>query len=1016
MVLNHQKMNMKRKLLLLLGFVFLASFSLFAQGRQVKGKVLDDKGAPLLLATILVLNESMTKGVTTDINGEFSIMLEQGENKLKVTFSGMEDKIIEVGDQTYLEISLMPLMLEVVEIVDIDYGLGTVSQVRNTGGVASVDKRAFEMVPIASFDQMIQGRAAGVLATTGSGQPGATARVLVRGVGSISAGTSPLYVIDGVTSRAEDFTQLNPNDIETFTVLKDAASAAIYGSRAGNGVIVITTRRGKEGKTRFDYSYFLGQSERTRDKFQMMNAEQKIEYERNFRRRSIPLFVEDSLLANNTNWANAFFRKGKTLTHNFSATGGTEKAAFFISGQYYKEDGILPKSDLERYSSRINFDYKISSKTKISTSITANYSRRNFIIGEAGTYVGNPVLASYIANPYESVYIRDREGNIIPGPDGRPQYNRPLIAIVRLNPLEETELNSRVRDDFKTLGSLRFEHEITKGLKFTAQGGMDLKYFEFTDYRDKRSYIGNTVSPAGQIFRQADFYNQFNGFSTLQYSKTIKQNHSFDVLAGMEALRAVRYNMAATQVGTSNPRIRGLSGASTPRPGSGNYIQDNGLVGYFITGKYSFKDKYIFDAMVRRDVSSRFGPNRRGANFWSVSAAWNVMEEKFMEKIDKRYIGFLKTRVSYGTLGNQEFDDFGYLGLYGFTNSFAYVGAAGSGYIQVPAPNLGWEKGSIFNFGFDIGLFKKRIEITTEIYRRNTTDLLFDAPISATSGLQEQASNVAALRNNGLEFSIKTTNIDVRRLKLKWTTNFNINFNQNRVLKISGDTNQIISGITILKIGSPINSLFLPRYAGVNPGNGEPLFYDSKGGLISGNRISDDNQVASVLGTTDHTRWGGFDNIISFYGFDLSVYFIFVGGNELLNRVRYFTENPDFGLISNQEVSQLRSWQNPGDITDQPRVVLPGRNSSESPGESRLSSRQVEDGSFVRLRNVQFGYTVPEKHLKRLKIRYFRAYFQAQNLATYTKYTGFDPETRTGDDVFNYPVPRTLGFGFNVGF
>ncbi len=1002
---------MKRKLLLF-GLLILATPLLWAQGRQVKGKVLDDKGQPAPFASVMVV-ENTSKGTTTDLDGEFTIMLDEGENSLKITFSGLEDKIVQVGDQTYLEVTLSAQLLEEVEIVD--YGFSTVSQVRNTGGVATVDKRSFEMVPIASFDQMIQGRAAGVLATTGSGQPGSTARVLVRGVGSISAGTSPLYVIDGVTSRAEDFAQINPNDIETFTVLKDAASAAIYGSRAANGVIVITTRRGKEGKTSFEYSFIQGISTRSRTNFDMMNAEQKIDYERNYRRQIIPLFVEDSLLNNDTNWEKAFFRQGKIVTHNFSANGGTEKARFFVSGQYFKEDGILPKSDMERYATRMNFDFKLNEKTKLAVSLTSNYSRRNFIIGEAGTYVGNPVLASYIANPYEPVLRRNREGEIILGPNGRPQYNRPLIAIVRLNPLEESELNNIVRDDFKTMGSVRFERELIKGLKYTAQGGVDLKYFEITDYRDKRSYIGSTVSPAGQVSSTADFYNQFNGFTTLQYSKTIKENHSFDALAGMEALRAVRYNMGATQTGTTNPNIRRLSGASTPRPAGGGYIQDNGLVGYFITGKYSFKDKYVFDAMIRRDISSRFGPNRRGANFWSLSAAWNVMEEKFMEKIDKRYIGFLKTRISYGTLGNQEFSDFGYLGLYGFNNSFAYVGQGGSGYIQVAAPNLGWEKGSMFNFGFDIGLFKKRIEITTEIYRRGSTDLLFAAPISATSGLSSQASNVAAMRNNGVEFSIRTTNIDIKRLKLKWTTNFNISVNQNRVLRISGDTNQIITGSRILKVGSPINSLFLPRYAGVNPGNGEPLFYDSKGGLISGSRISDDNQVASVLGTTDPTRWGGFDNVITFQGFDLSVFFIFVGGNELLNNVRYFTENPDFGLTSNQDVSQLRSWQNPGDITDQPRVILPGRGSGDSPGESRFSSRQVEDASFVRLRNVQVGYTLQEKYAKRIKLRFFRIYVQAQNLATFTKYKGFDPETRDGVDVFDYPVPRTFTIGFNAG-
>ncbi len=985
---------MKRKLLLTLGFLILASASLWAQGRLLKGRVLDDKAQPVPFATVLV--KGTNKGTTADLNGEFSIMVEASDSVLVFSFASLSTKEVSISaGQDYVEVTLLPQILEEVEILD--YGFQSVSAIKNNASSAQVESRAFQAAPVASFDQLIQGRAAGVMVLAGSGQPGSSALVRIRGFSSISAGSDPLYIIDGVASRAEDFTQLNPSDIESMNILKDASATAIYGSRATNGVIVITTRRGKEGKTRFDYSVIYGIDRRTTTNFGMMNAREKLDFEIENGLKRYSAAEYERLLGRDTDWAKEFFRTGTQLTHNFSASGGTDKTQFFISTQYFKQLGILPRTDIQRYTVRTNFDFKTSQRGKLSFSLNAGYSTRNFLDVEGGANLNNPVTQAYITNPYEPVYLLDDNNEPILDAKGNKIYNEQMVSGV--NVLLQTKQNDNKRDDIRLLGNLRYEHEIVKNLKFVGQLGMDMKYFEGWRYFAKESFLGRQYQPDGLTQRYMDAYRQFNPFTLLSYSKTLKEIHTFDFLLGFEGLLARRYSFSAIATGNSSSKVRNLNDATTPYRTTGTVTQDNGLYGHFFIAKYSYKDRYVFDGSIRRDVSSRFGQNNRAAWFGSVAAAWNVSEEKFWQKLNKQYFSYLKTRISWGVLGNQNgIGDFASKQLYSFSGSYNFQPASAP--VNVGNPDLRWERAVVTNLGFDMGFMKKRVEIALELYNKLTTDLLITVPLSLTTGFGSQLQNAAEMRNRGIELTLKTTNVDIKRYRLKWTTTLTYAHNLNTVLK--ADPALIASGIAP---GHPLGSSYYVGFAGVHATTGRPIYYDGQGGMTS-----NFDRAQPVLGNT----WiapitGGFENRIT-YGnsrigsFEVSVFFTFVNGNQRLNNIRFFTENIQFANF-NQDKSMLNAWKEPGQITEIPRLVR---------GETQFTSRLLEDASYVRLRNMIFSYSLPENMLKRAKIRGISVFTQMQNWVTWTKWKGFDPEARDGVEVFDYPVPRTLSFGLNL--
>lgn len=1005
--------------------LFLALFVqiLFAQQQTVSGTVTDDTGLPLPGATVSIKGTS--KGITTDFDGKYSIKADNGQT-LIFSYIGYKAKEVTVSGST------IDVQLEsdntLGEVVVVAYGTEKKSNVASA--VSVVKAESIEQVPNASIDQILQGQAAGLNIQTSSGQPGASGTILLRGRNSINGNQEPLFIIDGVPVDEDNFRSLNSNDIASVSVLKDASASALYGNRAANGVIIVTTKTGKKNSgTRIQYRTLYGQSTHIEPNFELMNSRQYLTYQR---QRGLNNFSDVQIDAlsrqTNTNWTDILLRQGSTLSHEVNVTTGGENTTSYTSLAYFEQEGITLRSNLKRFTFRNNTNVSSSNnKFNLQTNLTIGYSVNDSPANEGSGSLNNPFINAYIGNPALNPFNPD--GSLDLTGDGTTGFaNSPIIA------LNTATLNTFVEDELKIVGKIGASLEVAKNVTVGTSIGMDFQQFNrlsITDPNSLRGLNDDTANPTGALIKgqQNESYDRdvtFNVNSFVTYRNTFNDVHNLEVSAFTEYVKQHFDGYGFSAFGL-DPKLPGSGAgftAGNTTEGANNdqynYIPtvfsnttNGGLFSYFGVAKYDYDDKYGLQASIRRDASSRFSKTNRWGTFWSVAGRWNIHKEKFMENVE--FLNELKLRGSYGTSGNDRAGArFGAFDLIG-TTAAGNTNGSGQGYqgnngywtAQLGNPDLKWETSVKANIGVDFAMFQNRLSGTIDVYQTTTEDLFLNRPISTLSGFSNINANVGEMQNRGIEL---TLSYDIFRSSdrkgFNWSVNGNIANNKNEITKLVGD-GLIETTRTALSEGDPFGSFYSVRWAGVNPANGSPLYLDRDGNITD--TYSADDRV--ILDKTQDPRFvGGFGTNISYKGFALNALFSYAIDQYRYNGSLAVVEDPTLVSISNQSTSILREWQQPGDITDIPSSAF---------GSTRLllTDRYIEDASFLRLRNITLSYTLDKDILGKTNLfSSIRMYVQGQNLLTWTKWRGFDPESNINSTFFEFPTPKTWTLGLDVNF
>lgn len=1013
---------MNKNLLLSLILFFGCSLSLIAQDRRITGKVVSaGDGSPLPGVSVQI--KGTGKGASTDASGNYAISVPSGKSTLEIRSVGFNQQSIQIGSQSIINISLIESDNALGEVVVVGYGTQKKSNL--TGNVAQISAKSIESLPVVTVEQAIQGRAAGVFVESGNGKVGQGVKMRIRGSSSVSAGNEPLYVIDGIpmtsgfsTNTPNPLADINFNDIESIEILKDASAAAIYGARASNGVVLLTTKRGKAGKTNFNVSYFTGTSEPT-NRREFLNTAQYVELfkearanagfslaggETRFTRYGLGEKTRwsDPTSPNytNTNWEDQVFRTGSVNQFDASMSGGTDKTKFYASGSYSNQDGILVKNSFERISSRVNLDHKATDK--LSVGINASLAR-TFNTRLANDNAFSTPLQIIALAPISPV-IDPRTGDFTDTFNGADvtQYYNPLLSIANTD--NTTEI-------YRTIGNVYGQWNIIPSLSFRSEYGFDMQFRNDDQYNGKKTVRNSVNAGNGESIKNNVNTFNYNTNNFLTFSKIFEQKHDLNVVAGMSFQQSKRTSIDA--VGRNHPSdaYRTIAAAAT-KAEANSFERVFTFLSYFSRLNYKFADKYLLGLSGRVDGSSRFGANNRYGFFPSVSAGWILSEESFLK--NNSSISLLKVRGSYGLTGNAEIANFGSLGLY---TAEGYAGIPGQRQFQIENPDLKWEKTAQTDIGIEIGLFNNRISAEVDYYTKKTSDLLLNVNVPGTSGFSQQLKNIGELENKGFEFVLRTDN---KFGDLTWRASLNAATNANKILNLQG---QVITGGFLNRAveGQALGIFFGPEYAGVNPDNGDAIYFKNTkkaDGSVDRTTTNDVNTTENVvIGNPNPTWIGGITNDFSFKGIDLSITFQGVYGNDVYNGAgKFMSANGDF--YDNQTIDQMNRWQKKGDITNIPQARYVGGNGTAE------SSRYLESGSYTRLKTITLGYNLPKSITDKLNLTKLRVYATANNLLTFTKYTGWDPEVNTdyltgvaaGNDFYSAPQPKTITFGLNLGF
>jgi TonB-dependent starch-binding outer membrane protein SusC len=978
---------MKRTLLKMLLPLLMWSHLAVAQNATVTGTVTSGEDN-LPLPGVSVLIKGTTTGVATDLDGRYTLDNISPTTVLVFSFIGFESQEQRIGNRSTIDVTLGTDSKLLGEVIVTGYKTQNSREV--AGSVNTVSGEVIREVPIGSFDQALQGRAPGVLIQANSGQPGAAAAVTIRGKGSINGSNAPLFILDGVQISAADFATLNPNDFESFTILKDAASTSIYGSRGANGVIVITTRRGKAGATRINYDFQFGTSAAPSHPQRVMNSNQKLDYE--LANGNLYGWSDEELAELrqiDTNWEDVLFRTGYTQSHQISASGGSENTTFFLSGSVFDQTGTVPNTDLRRYTGRANVETR-AGNFRFGLNTSVGFSKFNNTL-EGDSFIGSPLNAIRWTNPYERPF--DDDGNYTQIVSGQP------------NALQELLENRTTRDQLKgvAIGFVEYQAPFLEGLTLRTNWGIDYAQNEFTQYLDRTTYRGFIAQGGnGSLGRTNGRNFRYTGTTSISYRKQFNEDNELTVSLYNEVVKNDSTAFGFTGFGLVGP-FQNEAGITPGTPLNGfipsvnGFGTQNALVSYFVDATYGYKGRYYLNAGLRRDGSSRFGAENRFANFGSVGLSWIVSDEAFMEAIKGNFFNELKFKASYGAVGNQEgIGNFASREL--FSRSI-YSGIGGIGLSNLPNPALRWERKVMFNTGIEFVLLNGRLNGIFEFYNNITDDLFLNRQLTRTSGFASQNTNIGSLRNRGYEISFIGKVIDSQNFS--WELNANFTYNRNEVLSLVGDQTEIIEGDYITRIGEPINSLYLVRFAGVNPDNGNAQY------LTQNNELTElyDPNDRVILGTSDAPYFGGFGTAVRYKNLRLDVLFSYVFGNQLYNNDRNNIENPAY-LFDNLSVDLLNEWRTPGQVTNIPRPDNPFFSGT---------SRFVEPGDYLRLRNINLSYALPTGSLGNIATA--RVFVQGQNLLTFTQFRGFDPELASRLLVgAQYPALRTVTVGVNVGF
>ncbi|MEO8795374.1 MAG: TonB-dependent receptor, partial [Daejeonella sp.] len=1031
---------MKKNLLLIVSLLLYSTFSI-AQSKSVRGKVTAASDGLSLPGVSISVKGNASIGTQSDAQGLFQLNVPEDATTLVFKYIGYKQKEVAITSSA-LNVQLEEDQKQLSEVVVVGYG----TQIKQdlTGSVAQVNSKDLENVPVTSFESAIQGKAAGVFVESQNGKVGQGIKIRVRGSASVSAGNEPLYVVDGIvitstnlsstSASTNPLADINTNDIESIEVLKDASAAAIYGARASNGVVLITTKKGKSGQSKINFSAFGGVSSPTGHR-EFLNAEQYVKITRRAAsgaanqdylagyydtpedaEADYSSYVESRLTRYsagntdydtykvNTDWESLAFQDNpKIQQYDLNFTGGNDKTTFFISGQYLNQDGIIVANGYKRYSGRINLTHQANSFIDLGLNLNVSNSVNNRVSNDNAFSTPIQIVALSPITPLIDPRTNLLSGSLPGQATNYPVYYNPLLSVD--NAFYKTKV-------YRNIGKIFANVKLAEGLKFTSDFSVDNLNQNEENYYGTLTFR-NTGVRNGSGYNAADFVVNLNTNNFLSYNKSFGERHNLDVVLGTSYQKqTLQQNSATGEEFPSDSYKKIASAASFTSAYSGE--TSFSFLSYFVRGNYKFDNKYLVSFSARYDGSSRFGSSNRYGFFPAGSLGWVLSEENFIKNIDA--ISFLKLRVSYGLTGNSEIGNFASRGLYSGNGS--YAGLAGQIPSQIKNPDLSWEETAQLDLGLDFGIIKNRVNGSFDYYDKKTNGLLLNVPVPETTGFATYTKNVGKLTNKGVEVSLNSENFTG---VFGWSSSISFAHNSNKITDLGGQqlgTNSINYGIE----GQPIGVFYLPEYAGVDPANGDALYYlntKKTDGTLDRGTTNNVNSAERIFAGNPNPKYiYGFNNNFSFKGIDLTVFFQGVSGNKIFNAGGQYMSASASNGFDNQTTDQMNYWDKPGDITDVPEPRLFYANGTEN------SSRYLSTGSYLRLKTLTLGYNFPSSLTTKLKLSKLRIYATGQNLATITKYKGWDPEVNAdyqssninqGVDFYSAPQAKVISFGLNIG-
>ena len=986
--------------------------------KRVTGVVKDVMGEPLIGANVVEKGRS-TNGVITDFNGKFTLEVDESAS-LVVSYIGYLAQDIPTKGKGDFHIILKEDTNTLDEVVVTGYG--DFKKATYTGSASVLTTEKLEALPVVSVGQMIESNIPGISVVAGtSSQPGAKTTLRVRGVASMNASTEPLYVLDGVPIPSYDLSNftsmseaggmgfietLNPADIESITVLKDAASASLYGAKGANGVVLITTKKGKEGKLRvnmaakygitdFAYTYrpLMGGEERRKliheglVNFQLDKGVSEQEAQQ-YADANIDQYAK-RLPQGYSDWESALFKTGYQQDYNLSASAGNQNSSFIGSLGYTKQTGVSLNSEMERFTGRVDASNKYK---KVEFGMNASFSWTKNVHLPEGKFYGSAIYASKV-NLTPSTPIYNEDGTYASGYRENNGYN----------PILEAEVNDYYARTVRAMGTAKIAYNVWDNLKVSSVFTVDYSltkdfFFQSPDGRDGATYQGRGRM---QMTDRIRYTSQNN----LTYSKTFGK-HSVSAVTAFEVMKYDYEDLYAAKKTYGQDINTSLGNAADPIDAD-QKLQEDALMSYVASVNYSYDDKYYASFSFRRDGSSRLSPDTRWGNFWSLSASWRLSQERFMQPL-KSVLSDLNLGASYGVNGNLPSSYYGYQSTY--TTGAFYSGKPSPWESTLGNEELTWEKNYALNLGLDIGLFS-RVNVSLDWYTRTTKDLLMSKQLNSISGFSSLLTNVGQMRNTGVELEVRSNNIKTK--DFSWTTAFNLSHNKNKILKLA-DLPWFVDGRYVRKEGYPFNTIYLREYAGVDPETGSALYYDNQqdeNGNYTKNKVTDPGQASPIpLKDITPTISGGFMNTFNYKFIDLSFNLSYSFGGYSYDNASYILQDDGYSVISNKSTEQRRRWQKPGDITDVPRFVYGNKK-----GGNYNSSRAIHSTDHIRLKSLILGLNAPKAWLQKLGIGNARIYFSGTNLLTWAAYDQYDPEM-SGVVGFYTPPLKTYAFGLELKF
>lgn len=965
----------KSKLLTFILTFFIGT--LFAQTHSVTGTVTSAADRmPVPGATVQV--KGTTIGTTTDLDGNYKINADP-KSTLVFSYVGMLTFEIPVNNRMMINVMMEEKKVNLGEVVVVGYSTSSKKLISNSVGV--VNSEELRNNPVRTIDGVLQGKVAGVSISMNSGTPGGQNNIRMRGGSSITASNQPLVIVDGVPVITGDYGQIgysgqsidalsdiNPNDIESITFLKDASATAIYGARASNGVMLVTTKKGSYQKTSVNLSTSFGWQNLPKERIpKMMNAAQWNEYK------------STNVQGIDTDWMSQILQTAPTSNTEFSVSSGNDKTRVFVSGNYYDQDGIIKSTRYSRYSGRLSVDHKLRDNLTIGGSVSMNYSKNDRVEGDYTLYGPLPNAISMPA--IYPVYNPDGSYN-----ESGPYANPVAIIDHTINQAFTNRSNANVYAEYKFLNNF----------SFTTKWSADQYFLREHEYDPITTAQGAKYNGLG--IEGTTYASNLISSNVLQYQVSLDKKHNIEALVGYSLEKFSRRNTYIEAINFPNENFQYITSAGTIRAASTRSL-DRGMNSYFGQFKYNYLYKYIVTLTARADGSSKFGKNNRYGYFPAVSFAWRANEEKFLKNVGA--VSELKLRLSFGLTGNDDISDFSSMGLYG--GGYNYGQRPGIAPVQLPNADLRWESTIQNGFGFDLGLLEDRISLVADFYYNHTRDLLLDRPVPPSTGYTYITANIGELQNKGVELLLNTQNI---KKEFVWNTSFNFSANRNKVLKLyeGQPIDDQGRGGNRVQEGEPVGIFYGYNCLGVDPTTGKLVYEDvNKDGVITA-------EDRKKIGDPNPDFIYGVTNTFIYKNFDLSVFLQGVQGNDVFNGSNIYLAS---GIgEDNQLAIMVNRWKKPGDITKIPKQ-----------GDQLKSSRFIENGSFMRIKNVTLAYTLPQKYLKQLKLKSLRVFASGQNLYTFTTYTGMDPEVNyysndnvvMGTDFFTYPQSRTYTLGLNIG-